>query len=52
MDGLATQIQQGQLTRETLVWQAGMAQWTRAADVGALAALFGATPPPLPPQAP
>ena len=50
MDGLATQIQQGQLTRETLVWQAGMAQWTRAADVGALVALFGATPPPLPPQ--
>ena len=52
MDVLAAQVQQGQLTRDTLVWQTGMAQWARAADVGTLAALFGATPPPLPPQAP
>lgn len=52
MDVLAAQVQQGQLTPDTLVWQAGMAQWARAADVGALAALFSATPPPLPPQTP
>ena len=52
MDVLAMQIQQGQLTNDTLVWQAGMAQWTRAADVAAFAALFGAAPPPLPPQVP
>ena len=52
MDVLAMQIQQGQLTRDTLVWQAGMAQWTGAADVAAFAALFGAAPPPLPPQVP
>ncbi len=42
---------QGQLTPDTLVWSAGMAAWTPAGQVAALAALF-ATPPPLPPQAP
>ncbi|MGD7705351.1 SPFH domain-containing protein [Microlunatus sp. Y2014] len=39
--------QSGQLTADTLVWTNGMASWTRAADVPALAPLFAA-PPPLP----
>ena len=52
MDVLAEYIRQGQVTADTLVWQAGMAQWARAADVTTLAPLFGATPPPLPPQVP
>ncbi len=52
LDVLAAQAQSGQLTRDTLVWQAGMAQWTRAAEVEALNNVFGAVPPPLPPQVP
>lgn len=43
-------VQQGTLTRETLVWTAGMTGWTAAGDVTDLASLFAAVPPPLPPQ--
>ena len=46
------QIQQGigsgQVTADTLVWTNGMAAWTRAGDVAALANFFAA-PPPMPP---
>jgi len=42
----------GTLTRETLVWQDGMAAWTAAGAVPALSALFGTVPPPLPPTLP
>ncbi|RME97667.1 MAG: DUF4339 domain-containing protein [Chloroflexi bacterium] len=42
-------VQSGQLTKETLVWKQGMANWTAAGQVPELANLFGATPPPLPP---
>jgi membrane protease subunit (stomatin/prohibitin family) len=41
----------GHVTRETLVWRAGMAAWTPAGQVPELAPLFAAVPPPLPPQA-
>lgn len=50
MAALAGQVQGGQLTKETLVWKQGMAQWTAAGQVAELANLFGAVPPPLPPQ--
>lgn len=50
MNILHQYVQSGQLTRETLVWKQGMAQWTPAGQVGELAQLFGAMPPPLPPQ--
>lgn len=40
---------QGSLTRESLVWTAGMAAWARAGEVEALAPLFANVPPPLPP---
>ena len=40
----------GTLTKETLVWTAGMANWTPAGQVPDLSAVFGAVPPPLPPQ--
>ncbi|MEZ0229593.1 MAG: SPFH domain-containing protein [Planctomycetota bacterium] len=41
--------QSGQLKPDTLVWKNGMAAWTKAAEVGELAALFApAGPPPLP----
>jgi len=43
-------VQNGQLTRDTLVWCQGMANWQAAAQVGELSGLFGAVPPPLPPQ--
>lgn len=46
---LQQHAQSGQLTRETLVWKEGMAQWTKAGDVAELAGLFKAIPPPLPP---
>jgi hypothetical protein len=43
-------VQSGQLTKDTLVWQEGMADWTAAGQVPELSSLFGgATPPPLPP---
>ena len=50
-NGLAQQAGSGVLTPQSLVWHQGMAQWTPAAQVPELATLFGATPPPLPPQA-
>ena len=40
----------GKLTRDTLVWKKGMAQWTKAGDVSEVADLIGAVPPPLPPK--
>jgi membrane protease subunit (stomatin/prohibitin family) len=41
-------IGSGQVTDQSLVWSAGMAEWQKAGAVPALAALFAA-PPPLPP---
>jgi len=38
------------LNADTLVWKAGMGQWTRAGDVPEMAALLAQVPPPLPPQ--
>lgn len=48
--GLGQQISSGTLAQDTLVWKAGMAQWTPAAQVPEVSALFGAAPPPLPPS--
>jgi len=47
---LQQMVQQGQLTPESLVWKQGMASWTAAQGVADLSSLFGASPPPLPPQ--
>ena len=44
---LQQMIQQGQLTRDTLVWTAGMPGWAAANSVQELSQLFGAVPPPL-----
>ena len=49
-DALRQHAAAGTLTRETLVWKEGMAAWTPAGSVPDLAALFPATPPPLPPS--
>jgi membrane protease subunit (stomatin/prohibitin family) len=40
----------GRLGATTLVWKAGLAEWTAAAGVPEVARLLPATPPPLPPQ--
>ncbi len=48
---LSQMARAGELTRQTLVWAQGMAQWTAAGEVGELAALWTAVPPPLPPNA-
>jgi hypothetical protein len=44
---IAAMVNAGTATVDTLVWRAGMATWTRLADVPVLADL-GTTPPPLP----
>ena len=49
LNALQQQIQAGQITKDTLVWKNGMANWTAAGQVPELSNLFGATPPPLPP---
>jgi len=46
--GLKQQIAAGALTKETLVWSEGMAEWTAAGEVSAVAGMFSAAPPPLP----
>ncbi len=48
---LSSQVGSGRLTAQTLVWTQGMAQWTAAGQVPALASLFANVPPPLPPNA-
>lgn len=52
MEQLAQMRVQGTLTRESLVWKQGMAQWTPAGSVTDLSHLFAAMPPPLPPGVP
>jgi hypothetical protein len=48
VDALEQQIQSGAVTKDTLVWTEGMAEWTAAGKVDAVAKLFGTVPPPLP----
>mgnify|MGYP001496557151 CR=1 FL=1 len=43
---------QGTLTKETLVWRDGMANWSAAGQVPEMSQVFGATPPPVPPPPP
>ncbi|WP_027708058.1 SPFH domain-containing protein [Zooshikella ganghwensis] len=43
-------VNNGMVTRESLVWCEGMSNWEKATEVDALNGLFAATPPPLPPQ--
>jgi membrane protease subunit (stomatin/prohibitin family) len=47
-NALSSMILSGQLTRDSLVWQQGMAAWVKAGEVAALSEMFGAVPPPLP----
>jgi membrane protease subunit (stomatin/prohibitin family) len=45
---LREQIQAGRVTKDSLVWTEGMADWAAAGSVEAVAKLFGSVPPPLP----
>lgn len=47
---LAQMAQSGQLTKDSLVWKNGMAEWLAAGQVAEVAKLFTQVPPPLPPQ--
>ncbi len=47
-DTLRQMVQQGTLTRDTLVWKQGMGAWTKAGDVADLKNLFDSMPPPIP----
>jgi membrane protease subunit (stomatin/prohibitin family) len=49
-EALKIQIKSGRLTRESLVWKEGMAQWSPASDLAEVSKLFGAVPPPVPPK--
>lgn len=46
---LAAKVRAGEISRQTLVWRAGMGGWTAAEGVAELQPLFAAVPPPLPP---
>ena len=46
---MASGATSGEVTRDSLVWSAGMAGWVAASTVPQLNSLFGATPPPPPP---
>mgnify|MGYP002622152444 CR=1 FL=1 len=41
---------QNQITKDTLVWKEGMANWSAASTIPENAQIFGSTPPPLPQQ--
>ena len=49
--GLEQLVQSGQLLPASLVWKQGMANWAAADSVDETKSLFGAVPPPLPPNA-
>ncbi|MEM0963534.1 MAG: SPFH domain-containing protein [Bacteroidota bacterium] len=48
LDALRQQASAGDLTRESFVWSQSLGEWKKAGDVGALQAVFAATPPPPP----
>ena len=48
---LGRMVSEGTFDRDTMVWAAGFAGWTKAGEVDALARLFTVAPPPPPPPA-
>ncbi|MDG1811460.1 MAG: SPFH domain-containing protein [Polaribacter sp.] len=49
LDSIKLLISQGQLSKESLVWKEGMADWSKIMEQNDLKILFGASPPPPPP---
>lgn len=52
INGLGTLVSTGQLTKESLVWKQGMANWVAAGTVQELSSLFASATPPTPPVPP
>jgi membrane protease subunit (stomatin/prohibitin family) len=50
LHALEAKVREGAITRNSLVWKQGMANWTAAGTVPELAGIFAAVPPPLPPS--
>ncbi len=50
LNTLNAMVQQNQISRETLVWRQGMPTWIAAGQISELTQIFGAVPPPIPPQ--
>ncbi len=48
LDDLMAKVREGKITRETLVWKIGTAEWVAAKDIRELVDIFGARPPPVP----
>ena len=48
MNAIVTAIQSGNITKDQLVWKAGMANWAPASTLPELASHFNNTPPPVP----
>ena len=48
MNGLSQMVSAGTLTKDSLVWKQGMADWVKAETVQELQPLFGAAVPPVP----
>ncbi len=48
LNALAQHARSGQLSRDTLVWRQGMAEWSAAGNVPELQSVLGSVPPPLP----
>ena len=48
LNNLRELIQNGTMTRTSLVWKEGMANWVEASTVSEISTLFVSTPPPLP----
>jgi membrane protease subunit (stomatin/prohibitin family) len=48
LDLLRQKAESGELTRDTMIWKAGMEGWAAAGTVGELSSLFGQIPPPIP----
>ena len=45
---LGEQVNNGSLTRDTLVWRGGMRKWRAASELDELHGLFDSGPPPVP----
>ena len=48
IEGLRQMVGSGQVTKDTLVWKAGMANWEKAGNVQEISSIFSMTPPPIP----
>jgi hypothetical protein len=52
VEAVRAKIAEGVVTKDTLVWKPGLANWERAESVPEIAVLFAPVPPPLPPPLP